>query len=95
MGRHQFSNQLRRSGIHEPGYRVGSRAETDSGIRPTATRIGQSGQLMSAAALLAKKPKPTDSDIDAASGNLSVPPSVAEQLGHALVLCAWEVQSPL
>jgi len=31
----------------------------------------QSGQLMSAAALLAKKPKPTDSDIDAAmSGNI-------------------------
>jgi hypothetical protein len=50
---------------------------------------------MSAAALLAKKPKPTDSDIDAASGTLSVPPSVAEQLGHALVLCAWEVQGPL
>ena len=31
----------------------------------------QSGQLMSAAALLAKKPKPTDADIDAAmSGNI-------------------------
>ena len=31
----------------------------------------QSGQLMSAAALLVKKPKPTDSDIDAAmSGNI-------------------------
>jgi len=31
----------------------------------------QSGQLMAAAALLAKKPKPTDSDIDAAmSGNI-------------------------
>jgi len=31
----------------------------------------QSGQLMSAAALLAKKPKPTDGDIDAAmSGNI-------------------------
>lgn len=31
----------------------------------------QSGQLMSAAALLAKKPKPSDSDIDAAmSGNI-------------------------
>jgi isoquinoline 1-oxidoreductase alpha subunit len=31
----------------------------------------QSGQLMSAAALLAQKPKPTDTDIDAAlSGNI-------------------------
>jgi aerobic-type carbon monoxide dehydrogenase small subunit (CoxS/CutS family) len=31
----------------------------------------QSGQLMSAAALLARKPKPTDADIDAAmSGNI-------------------------
>src|SRR5438093_13745923 len=31
----------------------------------------QSGQLMSAAALLTKKPKPTDADIDAAmSGNI-------------------------
>ena len=64
----------------------GKKVTTVEGLSPTANHAlqaawiaeqvpqcgyCQSGQLMSAAALLAKKPKPTDADIDAAmSGNI-------------------------
>ncbi|MBI2150756.1 MAG: (2Fe-2S)-binding protein [Acidobacteria bacterium] len=65
---------------------VGKKVTTIEGLSPTFSHVlqkawiaeqapqcgyCQSGQLMSAAALLAKKPKPSDSDIDAAmSGNI-------------------------
>jgi len=65
---------------------AGKKVTTVEGLSPTASHAlqtawiaeqvpqcgyCQSGQLMSAAALLAKKPKPSDADIDAAmSGNI-------------------------
>ena len=65
---------------------AGKKVTTIEGLSPTASHAlqtawiaeqvpqcgyCQSGQLMSAAALLAKKPQPTDSDIDTAmSGNI-------------------------
>ena len=65
---------------------AGKKVTTIEGLSPTASHAlqtawiaeqvpqcgyCQSGQLMSAAALLAKKPKPSDADIDAAmSGNI-------------------------
>ena len=75
-----------RSCVTQVSAAVGKKVTTIEGLSPNASHAlqvawiaeqvpqcgyCQSGQLMTAAALLARKPKPTDADIDAAmSGNI-------------------------
>ena len=81
-----IDGKAERSCVTPVSAAAGKRITTIEGLRGTAARAVQaawieadvvqcgycqSGQLMAAAALLAKTPKPTDADIDAAmSGNI-------------------------
>jgi len=81
-----IDGNVARSCVTQVSTVVGKKVTTIEGLSPTANHAlqvawiaeqvpqcgyCQSGQLMSAAALLAKKPTPSDADIDAAmSGNI-------------------------
>ncbi len=101
-----IDGEARRSCITPIAAAAGKHVTTIEGLSPTATHpvqrawvaddvpqcgYCQSGQIMSAAALLAKTPKPTDQDIDdAMSGNICRC-GTYQRIRHAIHRAAGEV----